>query len=352
MGGSRWWNVSARAGRFARAQHTHHGLAHPGWWYVTDVMHTGDFGFRTPTSAEFRFATTTAILGGARGIGMWVAYRCNMTWATATLPPLLRELNEVARAVVAADKALGADSVVVPDPSLVISATTRATASVKDTALVVAALYQSNRRNTTRGDPSNVALLVAARVETASTNATVRFGGPKLRGFLLAQRVHCGAVQSTHRVIAGEFTDHMDGLDTAIYHLKTDDDPELQPPPAPTRPAIGNSSDDVVIGGGGYPRGVQLLSGVRLVCVGMDIYSSPPSPSSDGLSAKWSKISTVLTDSRPGVDLANCNLAQLPSGRVLASCGLPMPCIGPIACEHRLNYGLTELCLLDLHATI
>jgi hypothetical protein len=33
-----WWNVSARAGRFAREQHARHGLAEAGWWYVTDVV--------------------------------------------------------------------------------------------------------------------------------------------------------------------------------------------------------------------------------------------------------------------------------------------------------------------------
>ena len=76
-------------------------------------------------------------------------------------------------------------------------------------------------------------------------------------------------------------------------------------------PTAANMSD-VVVGRGGYPRGVQLSSGVWLVCVGMDIHSSP-----DGRA--WTQLSTVLRDAREGVDLANCNLAQLPSGRVLAS---------------------------------
>lgn len=78
-----------------------------------------------------------------------------------------------------------------------------------------------------------------------------------------------------------------------------------------TGPTTQNMSD-VVIGRGGYPRGVQLRSGVWLVCVGMDIYNSR-----DGRA--WSLLSTVLLDARKGVDLGNCNLAQLPSGRVLAS---------------------------------
>jgi hypothetical protein len=72
---------------------------------------------------------------------------------------------------------------------------------------------------------------------------------------------------------------------------------------------------NVTIGRGGYPRGVQLLSGVKLACVGMDVYTS--SASSPSLS--WSKLSTVLADPGEGVDLGNCNLAQLPSGRILAS---------------------------------
>ena len=77
----------------------------------------------------------------------------------------------------------------------------------------------------------------------------------------------------------------------------------------------------VDIGAGGYPRGVQLLTGQWLICVGMTIHASQ-----DG--ASWSKLSTVLTDNREGVDLANCNLAQLPSGRVLASYRHHIP-LGP-----------------------
>ena len=85
--------------------------------------------------------------------------------------------------------------------------------------------------------------------------------------------------------------------------------------------------DDVIIGNGGYPRGLQLLSGTRLVCVGMDIYSSI-SPGQAVQASSWAKLSTVLTDSRLGVDLANCNLAQLPSGRILASYRHHVPVTG------------------------
>eukprot|EP01043_Picozoa_sp_COSAG02_P025704 COSAG02_NODE_1453_length_12551_cov_2.557420_11_plen_351_part_00 len=76
-----------------------------------------------------------------------------------------------------------------------------------------------------------------------------------------------------------------------------------------------NASAAVAVGGGGYPRGVQLLDGSWLICVNMDIHRSP----AGGQGSEWAKISTILTDGREGVDLANCNLAQLPSGRVLAS---------------------------------
>ena len=76
-----------------------------------------------------------------------------------------------------------------------------------------------------------------------------------------------------------------------------------------------NTSAAVAVGNGGYPRGVQLLDGSWLICVNMDIHRS----AAGGHGIKWTKISTVLTDGREGVDLGNCNLAQLPSGRVLAS---------------------------------
>jgi hypothetical protein len=79
-------------------------------------------------------------------------------------------------------------------------------------------------------------------------------------------------------------------------------------------PPGSHNMSNVVVGRGGYPRGVQLLSGTWLVCVGMDIYASD-----EGARGPWQKRATVLRDGRPGVDLANCNLAQLPSGRVLAS---------------------------------
>jgi hypothetical protein len=76
-----------------------------------------------------------------------------------------------------------------------------------------------------------------------------------------------------------------------------------------------NGSAAVAVGSGGYPRGVQLVDGSWLICVNMDIHRS----AAGGHGTEWTKISTVLTDGREGVDLANCNLAQLPSGRVLAS---------------------------------
>ena len=78
--------------------------------------------------------------------------------------------------------------------------------------------------------------------------------------------------------------------------------------------APSNASSAVAVGGGGYPRGVQLLDGSWLICVNMDIHHS-----TTGAPNSWTKLSTILTDGREGVSLANCNLAQLPSGRVLAS---------------------------------
>jgi hypothetical protein len=170
-------------------------------------LHKGDFGFRTPTVDEFRFATATAILGGARGIGMWAAYRMNLTWAAATLPPLLTELGHIGSAVVAADTAQ--DSIVLPNSSLVVAAT----AADGLTPTIVAALYRSN------AGTSSGPWLLAVRAETAHGNATVRYGGPLLRGFTSALRVRIGRVQSRHSIDGG-FTDQMGGLDVAMYRLE------------------------------------------------------------------------------------------------------------------------------------
>lgn len=80
-----------------------------------------------------------------------------------------------------------------------------------------------------------------------------------------------------------------------------------------TPPAPGDNMSVSLVGQGGYPRGLQLAGGGPcLVCAGMNIYLSDNRQT-------WHKISTVRTDTRAGVDLANCNLAQLSSGRVLAS---------------------------------
>ena len=69
---------------------------------------------------------------------------------------------------------------------------------------------------------------------------------------------------------------------------------------------------DIVVGKGGYPRGVTLEDGQWLVCVGMRIMAS-----TDGV--QFVQVGTVLADHRAHVDLGNCNLARLDSGRVLAS---------------------------------
>jgi hypothetical protein len=133
----------------------------------------------------------------------------NLTWAAATLPPLLTELGHVGTAAVAADTTQG--SVVVPNASLVV------TAAALDGrgASVVAALYHSN----TPTGPGSVPLLLAVRVETAHGNATVRYGGPLLRGFAYAERVRVGEVQSRHSIVDGGFTDRLCGLDVAVYRL-------------------------------------------------------------------------------------------------------------------------------------
>lgn len=168
-------------------------------------MHKGDFGFRTPTADEFRFATVTAILGGARGIGMWAAYRMNLTWAAATLPPLLSELSCVGSAAVAADRARR--SIVLPEASLVVSAA----ATDRQKPSIVAALYHNT---------SSSPLLLAARTQTSNSIAVVRFGGPLLRGFTSVKRIKFGSVQSSHSIVDGAFTDEMSGLDVAMYWLE------------------------------------------------------------------------------------------------------------------------------------
>ena len=178
------------------ATHQHHFLAD---WLQ---LHKGDFGFRTPTADEFRFATAIALLGGARGIGMWAAYRMNMTWAAETLPPLLTELGCLGRAAVSSDRARR--SIVLPEPSLVMTTTDGQDASI------VAALYANT---------SSSPLLLAVRTVISSSNSSVKFGGALLRGFISAKRVKLGKVQSTHNIIDGSFTDQMRGLDVAIYRL-------------------------------------------------------------------------------------------------------------------------------------
>jgi hypothetical protein len=78
---------------------------------------------------------------------------------------------------------------------------------------------------------------------------------------------------------------------------------------------LGFCSGDQLIGPGTYPRGVSLLDGSAMVCVGMDVYENR-STSSGG----WQHVGKVRVP-EPGsdADLGNCNLFQLKSGRLLAS---------------------------------
>jgi hypothetical protein len=71
------------------------------------------------------------------------------------------------------------------------------------------------------------------------------------------------------------------------------------------------------VGGGGYPRGVQLPgSGAMLVCAGMRVYEAAVESARLG---PFAPVGTVAVDGRPGADLSNCQLLALNASRVLAS---------------------------------
>ena len=73
------------------------------------------------------------------------------------------------------------------------------------------------------------------------------------------------------------------------------------------------------VGGGGYPRGVQLPgSGAMLVCAGMRVYEAAVDAESAKL-GPFALVGTVAVDGRPGADLSNCQLLALNASRVLAS---------------------------------
>ena len=128
----------------------------------------------------------------------------NLTWAAATLPPLLAELGCVGGVAIAADKERG--SIVVADSSLVVNSI----AGNRQNATVVAALFHASSKSD---------LLIAVRPETADMNATVRFGGPLLHGFTSATRIRLSTVESSHDIVDGGFTDQLGALDVAIYQL-------------------------------------------------------------------------------------------------------------------------------------
>lgn len=75
-----------------------------------------------------------------------------------------------------------------------------------------------------------------------------------------------------------------------------------------TRSYAHNVKQDEAIARGTYPRGTT-YNGTLLVCVGMSVYARSSTTTSDGT---WTKLGTVASDPRPGVDLANCNLAVHP----------------------------------------
>jgi hypothetical protein len=85
--------------------------------------------------------------------------------------------------------------------------------------------------------------------------------------------------------------------------------------------AVAGSPTSVRVGAGGYPRGVELNAAKRILfCLNRDrtmvvVKQNGSSP----LAGTWVEQGTVLSDKRAGVDLSNCELAELSNGTLLAS---------------------------------
>lgn len=124
-----------------------------------------------------------------------------------------------------------------------------------------------------------------------------------------------GGAQGTGSVHAGSEPSSANTTDDllAAGRVGISASPLLQPlaPPAPER-----------IANGGYPRGV-VHAGMYVVCVGMTIYArAVTAPAST--SPAWIQRGTVATDPRPGVDLANCNLAVRPATPAHTGTAMPL----------------------------